>query len=160
MFIPQKPYMTLGSLREQICYPHDPTSYDDDVIREVIDKACLSNLSVRFPDLDIKHDWSRLLSLGEQQRVAFARIFLNTPKYVVLDESTSALDVRTEKHLYDSLVSGGVGYVSVGHRLPVIRYHEKVLVLDGNGSHWNLKSVSEYDPKEREMTFDNRRTFQ
>jgi len=96
LFIPQKPYMILGSLREQLCYPLDPQRFSDQHLRSVLEEVRLSELVQRYPDFDIKQDWPRLLSLGEQQRLAFARLLLNSPCFVVLDEATSALDVATE----------------------------------------------------------------
>ena len=99
LFIPQKPYMALGSLREQLCYPLDQARFSDEQLRAVLDQVMLGKLLQRYPDLDIKQDWPRLLSLGEQQRLAFARLLLNSPKVVVLDEATSALDVETESSL-------------------------------------------------------------
>ncbi|NDF63094.1 MAG: ABC transporter ATP-binding protein/permease, partial [Synechococcaceae bacterium WBB_3_034] len=91
LFIPQKPYMILGSLREQLCYPLDPQRFSDQHLRSVLEEVRLSELVQRYPDFDIKQDWPRLLSLGEQQRLAFARLLLNSPRFVVLDEATSAL---------------------------------------------------------------------
>ena len=84
LFIPQKPYMALGSLREQLCYPLDQARFSDEQLRAVLDQVMLGKLLQRYPDLDIKQDWPRLLSLGEQQRLAFARLLLNSPKVVVL----------------------------------------------------------------------------
>ncbi|MEY4431352.1 MAG: hypothetical protein RLZZ533_1288, partial [Cyanobacteriota bacterium] len=113
LFIPQKPYMILGSLREQLCYPLDPQRFSDQHLRSVLEEVRLSELVQRYPDFDIKQDWPRLLSLGEQQRLAFARLLLNSPRFVVLDEATSALDVGTEKHLYQLLVQREMAFVSV-----------------------------------------------
>lgn len=79
MFIPQKPYMLLGSLREQLCYPQPADRFSDDQLRHVLEEVRLPELVRRYPDLDIKQDWPRLLSLGEQQRLAFARLLLNSP---------------------------------------------------------------------------------
>jgi putative ATP-binding cassette transporter len=106
MFIPQKPYMLLGSLREQLCYPQATNLFSDDQLRHVLEEVRLPDLVRRYPDLNIKQDWPRVLSLGEQQRLAFARLLLNSPRFVVLDEATSALDVTTERLLYELLVRG------------------------------------------------------
>ncbi len=137
MFIPQKPYMLLGSLREQLCYPQPTGRFTDDQLRHVLREVRLPDLAVRYPDLEIKQDWPRLLSLGEQQRLAFARLLLNSPRFVVLDEATSALDVTTERLLYELLVQREMAFVSVGHRPTLTAYHDTVLELDGSGS-WRL----------------------
>ena len=143
LFIPQKPYMLLGSLREQLCYPLDPHRFSDEHLRSVLDEVRLSELVQRYPDFDIKQDWPRLLSLGEQQRLAFARLLLNSPRFVVLDEATSALDVATEKHLYGLLSQREMAYVSVGHRPTLKPFHTNVLELDGLGG-WKLIPAASY----------------
>jgi putative ATP-binding cassette transporter len=143
MFIPQKPYMLLGSLREQLCYPQSTERFSDGQLRHVLEEVRLPDLVHRYPDLDIKQDWPRLLSLGEQQRLAFARLLLNSPRFVVLDEATSALDVNTEKRLYELLVQREMAFVSVGHRPTLKDYHDTVLELDGSGA-WRLLPAASY----------------
>ncbi|MFN5220044.1 MAG: ABC transporter ATP-binding protein/permease [Cyanobacteriota bacterium] len=144
MFIPQKPYMLLGSLREQLCYPQPTDRFSDEQLRHVLEEVRLPDLVNRYPDLDIKQDWPRLLSLGEQQRLAFARLLLNSPRFVVLDEATSALDVTTEQVLYELLVQREMAFVSVGHRPTLKAFHDTVLELDGTGS-WRLLPAAGYD---------------
>ncbi|MFM9109393.1 MAG: ABC transporter ATP-binding protein/permease [Prochlorococcaceae cyanobacterium] len=144
LFIPQKPYMLLGSLREQLCYPQPSDCFSDDQLRHVLAEVRLPELARRYPDLDIIQDWPRLLSLGEQQRLAFARLLLNSPRFVVLDEATSALDVGTEQALYELLVQREMAFVSVGHRPTLTAYHDTVLELDGSGG-WRLLPAAGYD---------------
>ena len=144
LFIPQKPYMLLGSLREQLCYPLQPDRFSDDQLRHVLEQVRLPELVKRYPDLDIIQDWPRLLSLGEQQRLAFARLLLNSPSFVVLDEATSALDVATERHLYALLAEREMAFVSVGHRPTLTAFHDTVLELDGSGN-WRLLPAAGYD---------------
>ena len=144
LFIPQKPYMILGSLREQLCYPMPSDRFSDEQLRHVLEQVRLGELVQRYPDLEIKQDWPRLLSLGEQQRLAFARLLLNSPRFVVLDEATSALDVATERHLYGLLAEREMAFVSVGHRPTLTAFHDTVLELDGNGS-WQLLPAAGYD---------------
>jgi putative ATP-binding cassette transporter len=144
LFIPQKPYMLLGSLREQLAYPLDPERFTDVQLRHVLEQVRLSELVTRYPDLSIKQDWPRLLSLGEQQRLAFARLLLNSPRFVVLDEATSALDVATERHLYSLLAEREMACVSVGHRPTLTAFHDTVLELDGSGA-WRLLPAAGYD---------------
>ncbi|TVS07542.1 MAG: ABC transporter ATP-binding protein/permease [Cyanobium sp. PLM2.Bin73] len=143
LFIPQKPYMLLGSLREQLCYPMPPERFSDEQLRHVLSEVRLPELVHRYPDLDITQDWPRLLSLGEQQRLAFARLLLNAPRIVVLDEATSALDVATERHLYHLLQERDIAFVSVGHRPTLTEFHDTVLELDGTG-HWRLLPAKGY----------------
>ena len=145
LFIPQKPYMTLGTLREQLCYPQppDPALFSDDHLRSVLELVNLAALVQRYPDFNVKQDWPRLLSLGEQQRLAFARLLLNSPRYVVLDEATSAVDVKTERHLYNLLAERNIAFISVGHRPTLTAFHDNVLELDGSGS-WRLIPAGDY----------------
>ena len=144
LFIPQKPYMLLGSLREQLCYPTDEARFSDDQLRHVLDEVNLGTLSSRYPDLDVKQDWPRILSLGEQQRLAFGRLLLNAPRFVVLDEATSALDVATEDHLYALLRQRELSVISIGHRPTLKQFHDTVLELTGDGS-WRLMPATSYD---------------
>lgn len=146
LFIPQKPYMILGSLREQLCYPANDQRFGDDQLRSVLEHVMLPKLVSRYPDFDVKQDWPRILSLGEQQRLAFGRLLLNSPRFVILDEATSALDVTTEKHLYKLLVARDLSFISVGHRPSLINFHTTVLELNGDGD-WRLMPAGSYDPE-------------
>jgi len=146
LFVPQKPYMILGSLREQLCYPHDESAFGDEELRKVLVEVSLGHFLERYPDLGITQDWSRLLSLGEQQRLAFARVLLSAPEYAVLDEATSALDVRTERHLYRILQQRGTAYISVGHRPTLLDYHQNILELQGGPQGgWRLLPAAGYN---------------
>ena len=143
LFIPQKPYMLLGSLREQLCYPSEENKFSDEHLRSVLEEVKLFSLLDRYPDLDIKQDWPRILSLGEQQRLAFGRLLLNGPRFAVLDEATSALDVKTEKYLYQLLEKRELAVISVGHRPTLIEFHTSVLELVGDGN-WRLIPADSY----------------
>jgi putative ATP-binding cassette transporter len=145
LFIPQKPYMLLGSLREQLCYPQPVDRFSDEQLRHVLEQVRLAELVLRYPDLSITQDWPRLLSLGEQQRLAFARLLLAAPRFVVLDEATSALDVPTERLLYALLAERDTALVSVGHRPTLLGFHDTVLELDGHGG-WRLLPASAWRP--------------
>ncbi|WP_295476184.1 ABC transporter ATP-binding protein/permease [Synechococcus sp. UW140] len=143
MFIPQKPYMLLGSLREQLCYPLDQARFSESQLRNVLEEVNLAGMISRYPDLGIQQDWPRLLSLGEQQRLAFARLLLNSPQFAVLDEATSALDVATERRLYGLLAQRDMAFISVGHRPTLTAFHNTVLQLDGSGG-WSLLPAANY----------------
>jgi len=128
LFLPQKPYMLLGTLRDQLLYPHYRDDLDENDLQRILEEVNLGGLVSQF-GWDTEQDWSSTLSLGEQQRLAFARIFVSRPKYVILDEATSALDISNEKRLYESLLSRGLSYLSVGHRPTLAAYHDQVLQL-------------------------------
>jgi vitamin B12/bleomycin/antimicrobial peptide transport system ATP-binding/permease protein len=143
LFLPQKPYMLIGTLREQLVYPNTRTNISELEIQEALRLVNLEGLPERLGGLDIEKDWGTVLSLGEQQRLAFARILLSQPKYVMLDEATSALDVKNERSLYDLLRSMNLAYVSVGHRPTLLDYHHTVLELNPQAS-WHVCSADEY----------------
>ncbi len=147
LFIPQKPYMLLGSLREQLCYPTEVAKYSDEQLTSVLNEVNLKTLVDRYPNLDIKQDWPRILSLGEQQRLAFARLLLNSPSFAVLDEATSALDIETEKKLYNLLQERELSLISVGHRPSLKDFHENILELNGKGD-WKLFTSDKYNFKD------------
>ena len=88
-------------------------------------------------------DWPKVLSVGDQQRIAFARVLLAKAKFVLLDESTSALDIQTERMVYQLLRDAGAGYVSVGHRSSLLPFHDSVLELDREGG-WTLFDAHDY----------------
>jgi len=143
LFLPQRPYMLLGNLREQLIYPNLRSHISDDEILEVLQLVNLADLPQRLGSMEVVKDWPSVLSLGEQQRLAFARILLSHPKYVMLDEATSALDVKNERQLYELLRSLELVYISVGHRPSLLDYHQVVLEL-GTQTGWRLWSAEEY----------------
>ncbi|WP_309742514.1 ABC transporter ATP-binding protein/permease [Chamaesiphon sp. OTE_20_metabat_361] len=145
LFLPQQPYMLLGTLREQLKYPNLRTNITDEEIQSALAIVNLENLSVRMGGLDAQKDWAAVLSQGEQQRLAFARILLSQPKYVILDEATSALDVTNERRLYELLQSQDITYISVGHRPSLIDYHQTVLDLrSADRDSWQLLAAKDY----------------
>ncbi len=142
-FLPQRPYMLLGSLRDQLLYPRLERQISDEELRSVLKTVNLEDLPERVGGFDVELDWADLLSLGEQQRLAFARLLVNRPKYAVLDEATSALDTQNEANLYGRLKELGIQYISVGHRSSILDYHNVVLNLKG-ADQWRLMPVGEY----------------
>ena len=173
-FLPQRPYCALGSLKDQLLYPsledENPEDYpeghvfsrahllrealtDDDLL-EVFKAVDLEDLPARVGDgdpyrgLEAVMDWSNMLSLGEQQRLAFGRVVVNRPRLCILDEATSALDMVAEARMYQllqnmgrkqmnggKLFSPGLTYISVGHRPSLLAYHDKRLRLGGEERH-------------------------
>ncbi|MDB9316594.1 ABC transporter ATP-binding protein/permease [Nodularia spumigena] len=143
MFLPQRPYMVLGSLRSQLLYPNPDNDILESKMRHVLEEVNLAELPERVGGFDVELDWANVLSLGEQQRLAFARLLLSMPNYVILDEATSALDLANEKNLYQQLKAKETTLISVGHRPSLLQYHEYVLELDGS-SNWRLLPMDEY----------------
>ncbi|PSN14721.1 ABC transporter ATP-binding protein [filamentous cyanobacterium CCT1] len=139
LFLPQKPYMILGTLRDQLLYPHTRQNVDDAALQAALEKVNLADLADRFGGFDAVEEWGDVLSLGEQQRLTFARILLNQPKFAILDEATSALDLANEAKLYDHLRHTGTTFVSVGHRESLHDYHQTTLELSEDHT-WTLKS--------------------
>lgn len=182
IFLPQKPYMVLGTLRQQLLYPtwtEDSDNLSDDAkqsdsvpflmrardarcvnerskkptsedLLQVLNDVSLGHLLSRFDGLDSTHEWSSVLSLGEQQRLAFGRLLLSKPTLALLDESTSALDEANEARLYQLIQAAGITYISIGHRRTLYKYHKKVLHVSTADStstqqNWSFKDVEE-DP--------------
>lgn len=127
LFLPQRPYMILGTLRDQLIYPNAKVDVSDEELYQILYKVNLSDLAERFGGFEAEKDWSDVLSLGEQQRLAFARILVTKPKYAILDESTSALDVNNEENLYSLLLETGTTFVSVGHRPTLKKFHQLIV---------------------------------
>jgi putative ATP-binding cassette transporter len=144
MFLSQLPYVPLGDLRTVVSYPHEPGEIPDDVVRAALEAVALPRYTDR---LDDEADWAKVLSPGEQQRIAFARVLLTKPKAVFLDEATSALDEPLEFMIY-SLVRRELPdtvFVSVTHRSTVNRHHRQHLELLGEGA-WRLGLVDGAEP--------------
>ncbi|MFM7423788.1 MAG: ABC transporter ATP-binding protein/permease [Elainella sp.] len=142
LFLPQRPYMVLGSLRDQLLYPNLAKDTPEEQLQAALNQANLADLPERVGGFDIELDWADVLSLGEQQRLAFARLLLTQPRYAILDEATSALDLANERQLYDKLRELGTTYVSVGHRTTLLKYHDFVLELKPDS--WKLTPIQDY----------------
>ena len=129
LFLPQKPYLPTGTLREVLSYPETPDHYTEEACREVLETCMLGHL---VPRLGEPANWSLVLSGGEQQRVAFARALLYHPNWLFLDEASSALDEPTERRMYELLAERlpGAAVISVAHRPTVEAFHKRQLVID------------------------------
>jgi len=134
LFLPQRPYFPLGSLRAALAYPGLSDSFPDSEIKAALADVGLAELGER---LDEEANWSMQLSGGEQQRVAFARALLQQPQWLFLDEATSALDEDAHAHLHDLLARRltSTTIVSIAHRPGVAQFHDRTieLTLDQNG---------------------------
>lgn len=177
-FLPQRPYMVLGTLRQQLLYPtwaedaistagstkptgslpflmqapnsehtsENPSKPTTEDLIQVLEDVRLGYILSRFSSLDTSYEWSSVLSLGEQQRLAFARLLLSKPQLVLLDESTSALDEANEAHLYQQIEKAGITYISVGHRRTLYDFHKKNLRIStaepsSTERNWNVESI-------------------
>jgi putative ATP-binding cassette transporter len=128
MFIPQRPYLPLGTLKESLLYPGTESRTDAE-LKQLMEDCCIGYL---YDKLYMEADWSHVLSVGEQQRLAFVRALIYKPVWLFLDEASSALDEETEAKVYTLLMEEApqTTLVSVGHRSTLNKYHQSVLYLD------------------------------
>ena len=132
LFLPQKPYLPIGSLKHALCYPALADDFDEETAREALQAVGLGQLA---GDLAREENWAQLLSGGEQQRVAFARALLNRPDWLFLDEATASLPDETQAELYRLLAERlpGTTVVSIGHRDSLAEFHSRRLTWQGAG---------------------------
>lgn len=140
-FLPQRPYLQTGSLRSQLIYPSPQSDLDDEALLKILDEVQLRHLADGDGGLDRVRDWEKVLSGGEQQRLAFARLLVHEPRLAILDEATSALDDANQKRLYERLRERGTTLISIAHRAAVAGFHRHVLKLTGGGR-WTLARTS------------------
>ena len=134
LFLPQKPYLIIGTLREQLCYPAAAATFPDDELRAALAACKLEHLAGRLGE---EQHWAQLLSGGEQQRVAIARALLHKPDWLFLDEATSALDEASEAALYQ-LIKDRLPHttiVSIGHRATLRQFHQRRLEISKEDAH-------------------------
>jgi putative ATP-binding cassette transporter len=133
LFLPQKPYLPIGSLKRAVCYPEDPSNFSDEQVLEALDTVGLPQLKEK---LDRSENWAQVLSGGEQQRLAFARALLNRPGWLFLDEATASLPEADQSRLYRLLKEclPKTTLVSIGHREDLAEHHDKRLDWRGAGS--------------------------
>jgi putative ATP-binding cassette transporter len=127
-FLPQRPYLPLGTLRNAMSYPDPPDAFSDADVRRALERCDLDNLITK---LDRVERWDKELSLGEQERLAFARLLLHKPGWVFLDEATAALDEDSQRHvmsLFDDELKNTT-VLSIGHRPDLAAYHTRTLQL-------------------------------
>lgn len=128
MFMPQRPYIPLGTLRDALSYPSDGRAFPDAALQAALIRCRLPGLAAR---LDEAARWDRVLSLGEQQRLAFARLLLHRPRWVFMDEATSALDETNQDAMMSLFAKelGDAALLSIGHRPSLAAHHDRVLML-------------------------------
>jgi putative ATP-binding cassette transporter len=110
-------------------------------LQQVLEQVNLADLAERFGGFEAQQDWADVLSLGEQQRLTFARLLLNQPSYAILDEATSALDTQNEEQLYQQLQDSAITFLSVGHRSTLANHHQAVLQLSQDKT-WQVKPTA------------------
>jgi ABC-type uncharacterized transport system fused permease/ATPase subunit len=153
-YVPQNPYLVSGTLRDQVIYPHafhpeDGVGVDEEVTK-CLEFVGLKKLLERSQEGEGKgtgldkrhHDWYDVLSGGEKQRVGLARLFYHKPKFAILDESTSAVNVDEEGPMYQRARDLGITLYSIAHRLALRRFHDFELRIEGDGTGaWTLTKI-------------------
>ncbi|KAM9839146.1 ATP-binding cassette sub-family D member 3a isoform 2-T2 [Aulostomus maculatus] len=146
-YVPQRPYMTLGSLRDQVIYPdtHEDQrrkGISDQVLKDYLDNVQLGHILTREGSWDTVQDWMDVLSGGEKQRMAMARLFYHKPQFAILDECTSAVSVDVEDFIYSHCRTVGITLFTVSHRKSLWKHHEFYLHMDGRGN-YEFKPITE-----------------
>ncbi|KAI1210748.1 ABC transporter transmembrane region 2 [Annulohypoxylon truncatum] len=138
-YIPQRPYLSRGSLRQQITYPDSlrtvrARGVTDSQLLDILRILSLEHLVDLYPEgWDAEAEWRDVLSGGLQQRVAMARLFYHKPRYAILDECTSSVTLETEKVMYDNAKAMEITLMTVSHRRSLWKYHSRILQFDGQG---------------------------
>jgi putative ATP-binding cassette transporter len=138
MMLPQRPYFPIAALAAAVSYPGEPNAFGRERIAEAVRAVGLPELAER---LDEEAHWNRMLSLGEQQRLAIARAILQAPDFLFLDEATASLDEASETALYQLLQERlpGATLVSIGHRSTLIAHHRRRLALERDGDRHQVR---------------------
>uniref|UniRef100_A0AAY5EJ35 ATP-binding cassette sub-family D member 3 n=1 Tax=Electrophorus electricus TaxID=8005 RepID=A0AAY5EJ35_ELEEL len=139
-YVPQRPYMTLGTLRDQVIYPdtyedQKKKGISDHVLKEYLDNVQLGHILDREGSWNTVQDWMDVLSGGEKQRMAMARLFYHKPQFAILDECTSAVSVDVEDYIYSHCRKVGITLFTVSHRKSLWKHHEIYLHMDGRGNY-------------------------
>ncbi|GAA5902383.1 hypothetical protein JCM8208_007274 [Rhodotorula glutinis] len=150
MFLPQRPYLSSGSLRDQIIYPHSYPDFaksgkTDADLMEILRKVHLSYLPAREGGYDVRKEWKDILSGGEKQRMGMARLFYHLPKYGVLDECTSAVSTDVEGSMYQHAKDVGITLITISHRPSLFQHHLYLLRLTGDHGQWEFTKIGEAD---------------
>jgi ATP-binding cassette subfamily D (ALD) long-chain fatty acid import protein len=161
MFLPQRPYLSIGTLRDQVIYPDgEPEMHDrgrrDSELARILEDARLGYLPDREGGWDTRKEWKDVLSGGEKQRMAIARLLYHEPRYAVLDEGTSAVSSDVEGYLYEKAKERGITLITISTRASLKKYHtfNLTLGLGEDGMGWEYERVGSAQQKmnvEREL---------